>query len=68
MIKRLFALLCAILTWAVIYSVYQMNVRQRHDTFKQLFGPIDDIVVEQGFISDKQLHYIGATIGLCYER
>ena len=50
----------------LLYSA--TTVQQRHDGLKALLGPLDDVVVTQGWISDKDLHVLGSFIGVCYRR
>lgn len=41
------------------------TVQERHDIIKAFIGPMDDIVVSTGLISDKTLHSVGASMGIC---
>lgn len=55
------------IVYGIIAFIFYTNttVQQRHDGFKALMGPIDDVVVAKGYISDKHLHYVGGLLGLC---
>lgn len=50
----------------LLYSA--TTVQQRHDSLKALLGPLDDAVVAQGWISDRDLHMLGSLIGVCNRR
>lgn len=52
-----------------IFFFYTLTtVQERHDIIKAFIGPMDDIVVSTGLISDKRLHNIGSMFGICHER
>jgi len=42
------------------------TVKSRHNLFKSVFGDLDNQIVAMGLVSDKRLHKIGSSFGLCY--
>ena len=53
---------------AIPFWYMSASVSQRHDAIQQLVGPLDEIVVDIGLISDYHLHLIGNKIGVCDEQ